>query len=143
MTRLVLCLVFLLPLLEGCGEDAPREEGRAETAPPRETAPLPPSEAPRTITDAESGGSFTLAQHSETSLRLSGDYLWSEPAVRGDAVQLAPVDYFQDPGFSEWLVLAVRPGRATIGASGTPVCAGQEGCSDTPLRFEVTITVAP
>jgi hypothetical protein len=124
LTRLVLCLFAVL--VGGCGEDAAR---------------LPPA-APRTITELASGESFALALASETRLRLSGKYEWSEPTVRGDALELTRVDYLQDPGFSEWTVLAVRAGTATISAQGTPACAGQ-GCPDAPLSFQVELTVAP
>jgi hypothetical protein len=137
VTLLLVCVVAVLAaLVAGCGEESAREGGTGETAPA-------PRAAPRTITEADSGESFTLSRGSETSLRLSGEYAWSEPTVRGDAVQLAPVNYFQDPGFSEWTVLAVRPGTAAIAAKGTPACAGEEGCRDEPLRFEIEITVAP
>ena len=138
MTRLAPCVVALLlaVLADGCGEEASREGGAGETAPP-------PHTAPQTITEVDSGESFTLAPGSETRLRLSGKYSWSEPTVRGDAVELARVDYFQDPGFSEWTVRAVQPGTATIAARGTPACAGQERCPDAPLPFQVDITVAP
>ena len=137
MTRLVLCVIALLAVLvDGCGEEASREGGAGETAPP-------PRAAPQTITEVDSGESFTLAPGSETRLRLSGEYVWSEPTVRGDAVELARVDYFQDPGFSEWMVVAVQPGTATIAARGTPACAGRERCPDAPLRFQMEITVAP
>ena len=107
-----------------------------------ETAP-PPRAAPQTITEADSGESLTLSAGSETRLRLSGKYMWNEPKVRGDAVQLTRVDYFQDPGFSEWAVLAVRAGTVTIAARGTRACAGEEECSDEALHFRVEITVAP
>jgi hypothetical protein len=134
VTRLAFCVVALLAVLaDGCGEES-REGGAGETAPR-------PRAAPQTITEADSGEAFTLAPGSGTRLRLSGKYVWSEPIVRGDAVQLTRVDYFQDPGFSEWTVLAVRPGTATIAARGT--CAGQERCPDAALRFQVEITVAP
>jgi hypothetical protein len=137
VTRLVLCVVALLAVLvDGCGEEASREGGAGETV-------TPPSAAPQTITEVDSGESFTLSPGSETRLRLTDEYVWSEPTVRGDAVELARVDYFQDPGFSEWTVLAVRPGTATIAARGTPACAGQERCPDAPLRFQIEITVAP
>ena len=125
LTRLVFSVLAVL--MGGCGEDASH----------------PPRAAPQTITELASGESFTLASGSETRLRLSGKYEWTEPTVRGDAVELAPVDYFQDPGFSEWTVLAVRAGTATIAARGTPACAGQERCPDAPLRFQIEIAVAP
>jgi hypothetical protein len=135
MTRLLVCVAALLAVLaDGCGEEASREEGTGEMA-------RPPRAAPPTITEVDSGESFTLSPGSGTSLRLSGQYVWSEPSVRGDAVELARVDYFQDPGFSEWVVRAVRPGTATIAARGNPRCAGQGRCPDEPLRFEIELTV--
>ncbi len=133
LKRLVVSVIALL--VGGCGEDPSRERGAGEPA-------RPPRAAPHAITELASGSSFALAPGSETRLRLSGKYEWSEPTVRGDAVELARVDYLQDPGFSEWIVLAARPGTATIAARGTPACTGQ-GCPDTPLRFEVELTVAP
>jgi hypothetical protein len=136
IARLVFCSFLFAVLGGGCGEDSAREGGAAETT-------RPPRPAPQTITEVDSGDSFTLGLGSETRLRLSGKYEWSEPTVRGDAVELAPVDYFQDPGFSEWTVLGARAGTETIAARGTPACAGQERCADEPLRFRVEITVAP
>jgi predicted secreted protein len=136
VTRLVFCVAALLPVLvNGCGgEEGPREGGAGETS--------TTASAPQVITEADSGGSFTLPRGSKTSLRLSGEYGWTEPTVEGAAVQLARVDYFQDPGFSEWAVVAVQPGKATIATRGTPACAAQ-GCPDAPLRFRVELTVAP
>jgi hypothetical protein len=137
MTRLVPCVVALLAVFAaGCGEEESRQGGSEETVPSSRAAP-------QTITEVDSGESFTLFPGSETRLRLSGRYVWSEPTVRGDAVELARVDYFRDPGFSEWTVLGVRPGTATIAARGTPDCAGRKRCPDGPLRFEIEITVAP
>ena len=137
MTRLVLCVVALLAvLMDGCGDEGPREGGAGQTAPS-------PRAAPQTITEVDSGESFTLAAGSQRRLRLSGEYSWSEPTLRGDSVELARVDYFRDPGFSEWTVVAVRPGTATIAARGTPACAGQQRCPASPLGFQIEITVAP
>lgn len=100
------------------------------------------SEAPESITADASGETFMLAPGAETSLRLSSEYVWDEPVVSGDAVELSPVAYLQDPGFSEWLVRAVGTGSATISSLGTPACAGQHDCPDEQFRFQVTITVA-
>jgi hypothetical protein len=131
MTPPIFCVLVLVALLaEGCGDEPARERETRATPTPA-SAP-----APATITERDSGASFTLAPGAETNLQLSGDYEWSEPAVSGDAVQLARVDYFQDPGFSEWVVLAVSAGTATISARGT------RG-SGPPLRFQVKIVVAP
>ena len=98
--------------------------------------------APDAITAPDSGKSFELADGDEASLRLSSEYVWSEPVVEGDAIEVSRVDYLQDPGFSEWLVRAVSPGGATISSLGEPTCAGEHGCPDEAVRFQVTITVA-
>ena len=106
-----------------------------------DTGGAPPPETGAAITAADSGETFSLAPGAEASLRLSSEYVWSEPVVEGDAIELSPVDYFQDPGFSEWLVRAVRPGTATISSLGEPACEGEHGCPDEPVRFQVTIAV--
>ncbi len=136
MIRAVLCTAALVPTLLGAcgGEDPPTSEGTGEGAPS-------PQEAPRVITEADSGGEFRLAVGDETSLRLTSEYTWSEPTVRGDEVTLTRVDYIQDPGYSEWIVTAAAPGEAVVASTGEPACAGQEGCADEPLDFQVTISV--
>jgi hypothetical protein len=133
--RVLPLLLVVLAATSGCGEsDAP--------APADTGSDAPEAEAEDAITANDSGGSFTLAVGGETSLRLSGDYVWEEPVVEGAAVELSRVDYLQDPGFAEWLVRGASPGAATISALGTPACAGEDGCPDEPLRFRVTITVS-
>ena len=100
-----------------------------------------PTQAPDAITAPDSGETLALAMGSETSLQLSSEYVWSEPVVEGAAVEVTPVEYIQDPGFSEWLVRATQAGTATISSAGEPACEGEHGCPDEPLRFQVTITV--
>jgi hypothetical protein len=139
MIRELCCAAAIVPaLFSACGEDAPVGEGGGESTTP---AP-PPKQAPQVITEEDGGATVTLPVGGETNLRLSSEYVWGEPAVRGEAVRLTRVDYLQDPGFSEWVVMAVAPGKATIVAAGEPACSGQEGCDDTALVVEVTITVA-
>ncbi|MGH3010447.1 MAG: hypothetical protein ACRDMY_01185 [Gaiellaceae bacterium] len=128
MTRLLPLVVLALVACGGDGDSAAPGE------------PSPP--APDVIDAADSGQTFELPLAAETSLRLSSEYSWEEPELSGDAVELTPVDYLQDPGFSEWLVRGARPGSVTISSVGTPACAGQHDCPDEPFRFQVTITVA-
>ena len=123
-------LLLLVLLLAACGGES---DVGTESAPTR---------APAAITAPDSGKTFTLAPGLETSLRLSSEYDWSEPVVEGGAVTLSPVDYLQDPGFSEWLVQATGAGTATISSVGEPACEGEHGCPDEAFRFQVTITVA-
>jgi hypothetical protein len=138
-----LCLVALLLLLiSGCAEEASREGGAtgSSPAPPGQTPPSPPV-APTMIREADIGETITLAPGSKTLLRLSSEYLWGEPVVSGEAVQLARADYFQDPGYYEWLVLAERPGAATVAVQGDPVCRDPEPCPPAPFHFQVEIIV--
>ena len=138
MIRELCCAVALVPTVLGaCGEDAPVGESSGESTTP---AP-PPKQAPQVITEEDSGSTVMLSVGGETNLRLPSEYVWGEPVVRGEAVQVARVDYLQDPGFSEWVVTAVAPGKATLLAAGEPACSGQEGCDETALVVEVTIAV--
>jgi hypothetical protein len=138
MIRELCCAVAIVPALLGaCGEDASVGEGGGES-----TAPAPPTtQAPQFITEEDNGSTVMLPVGGETNLRLSSEYVWGEPQVRGEAVQVARVDYLQDPGFSEWVVTAAAPGKATLLAAGEPACSGQEGCDETALVVEVTIAV--
>jgi len=137
MIRQLCCAAAIVPALFGaCGDDASVGEGSGESTPPP-----PLKQAPQAITEEDSGSTVMLPVGGETNLRLSSDYVWGELAVRGEAVRAARVDYFQDPGFSEWVVMAVAPGKATIVAAGESACSGQEGCDDAPAQFQVTITV--
>ncbi|MGH3037103.1 MAG: hypothetical protein ACRDMU_07960 [Gaiellaceae bacterium] len=138
MIRELCCAVAIVPALFGaCGEDASVGEGGGES-----TAPAPPpKQAPQVITEEDDGSTVMLPVGGETNLRLPSEYVWGEPVVRGEAVQVARVDYLQDPGFSEWVVTAVAPGKATLLAAGEPACSGQEGCDETALVVEVTIAV--
>jgi hypothetical protein len=137
MLRPAVALLLVLPVLAACGGGD--EPAAGETAGGPE---LPAPETGDAITAADSGREFALAPGEERSLRLSSEYLWSEPVVEGDAIELSPVDYLQDPGFTEWLVHGLRPGAATISSLGEPACEGEHGCPDEPVRFQVTITVA-
>jgi predicted secreted protein len=138
VVRVAVLALVLLPLAACSGDEAP---GPAEEPSPSTSEPAPPRQSPQVLTEVDSGATIALPTGGETSLRLSSDWVWSEPVVDGDAVQLAPVNYLQDPGFSEWVVTAVGPGEATITSSGTAACAGQDGCAVGPQDFQVRITV--
>ena len=141
VVRVAVLALVLLPMLAACAGDegsSPAEEPSGSTS---ADATPPPRRSPQVLTEADSGATIALPTGGETNLRLSSDWVWEEPVVDGDAVQLAIVNYLQDPGFSEWVVMAVAPGEATITATGTAACAGQDGCADGPQDFQVRITV--
>jgi predicted secreted protein len=135
--RVVFLALLLLPLA-ACAAD---ESSSPVEEPTSTGAAQAPRQSPQVITEADSEAAFSLPVGGETTLRLSSDWLWDEPVVDGDAVQLAVVNYLQDPGFSEWVVMAVEPGEATITSAGRAACAGQDGCADGPQDFRVRITV--
>ena len=139
VVRVAVLALLLVPLAACSGDEA---SGPAEEPSPSTSEPAPPRQSPQVLTEADSGAAIGLPTGGETSLRLSSDWVWEEPVVDGDAVQLVTVNYLQDPGFSEWVVMAVAPGEATITASGRAACAGEDGCADGPQDFQVTITVA-
>jgi hypothetical protein len=89
------------------------------------------------ITYLDSGKSFALARGGEATLRLSGRWAWSYPRVSSRSVELVPVEYFRDPGFSEWIVPTAR-GSATIRSATKPGCTG---CTLRARTFVVTIVV--
>jgi hypothetical protein len=93
--------------------------------------------APRVITQRDSGKEFTLHRGSEAKLRLSGRWTWTTPKVTGRGiVRLVQVNYFVDPGYTEWEIHARRVGVATITSRGVPTC---EPCALAPKSFRVTI----
>jgi hypothetical protein len=69
---------------------------------------------------------------------LSHDYTWDEPSVDGEGLEIAPVDYLVDPGFSEWRISATRPGTAVVTAAGAPACTDAD--CPIPVRIEVRVT---
>jgi hypothetical protein len=101
-------------------------------------APVIPPPAPAIVTQAQSGRTYRLARGGEVALRLSGRWGWAEPDPSVPGVELTPVMYFRDPGYSEWLFEPTVRGRVTIRSVGTPGCTG---CGLAVRRFVVTFVV--
>lgn len=78
-------------------------------SPPFATAP---------ITVAQSGATFRIRKGHDATLRLSNRWTWAEPTVSTRAVELAPVEYFVDPGYREWRIHARVRGTARIETAG-------------------------
>jgi hypothetical protein len=97
--------------------------------------------SPLIITERASGKTFTFTPKTNARLRLSSHESWTPPHVRGKAIQLVAVDYFRDPGFSEWVIHILGTGRATITSSGEPNCPSSSSCTGAPQQFAIKIVV--
>ena len=73
------------------------------------------------MTEDDDGRTVELRTGAEVPLQLSSRWSWDGPRTTGDAVRLDPVDHLVDPGFVEWLVVALAPGTVEIAVDGTPV----------------------
>jgi hypothetical protein len=91
------------------------------------------------LTEADDGRTMTLQVGDEVSLRLSHGHAWDEPRVEGEGIELAPVNYLVDPGFTEWLISAISPDTSVVVATGTPACAEATDCPPTTVRIEVRV----
>lgn len=90
-----------------------------------------------TITQRHSGKTFEIHRGADAVLRLSGRWHWTTPRVsKPAAVQLVRVDYFADPGYSEWELRVIRARTVTITSTGSRACTR---CTLAPRRFRVTI----
>ena len=94
-----------------------------------------PEPAPAVVTQADDGRLISLAVGAEVPLRLDSSWAWDHPAVDGDVVTLTQVDYFADPGFTEWIVTAAQPGDAVVTAAGAPNCGDDSGCPPMEVRI--------
>jgi predicted secreted protein len=91
------------------------------------------------VTEDDDGRELALQQGDEVSLQLRSAWSWDEPRVTGDAVRLDPVDHLVDPGYAEWLVVAVAPGNAEVDVAGAPACPDPAACP--PRTVHLTVQV--
>lgn len=98
--------------------------------------------APGIVTLRNDGARLTLRKGMQVQLRLTERYRWHEPRVRGRAVRLAPIRYFDDPGYLAWKVTARARGRAVVKASGYGFGTRECGSHRCAARvFRVTFVV--
>jgi predicted secreted protein len=107
----------------GVGQRSPAEAGQS---------------APRVITESHSGRTFTLKRSSNSVLRLSNKWNWTQPKVRGATVVLTRISYESDPGFKAWQITRRSAGTAKITAYGRPNC---DGCSRSARSFSLKLNV--
>jgi hypothetical protein len=107
----------------GVGQRSPAEAGQS---------------APRVITESHSGKTFTLKRTSNSVLRLSNKWNWTQPKARGGTVTLTPINYESDPGFKAWQITRRAAGVAKITAYGQPNCGG---CMRAARSFKLKLNV--
>jgi hypothetical protein len=85
----------------------------------------------------------SLAVGDSVSVRLGGPWLWRDPVVDGGAIEVAQVNFFVDPGYSEWTVRGMQAGRATLQINGEANCPteGDTVCILGAKVFMVTFVV--
>lgn len=132
-----LLLAALLPV-SGCGSDPTATATAGSTPAPAAATPGDPQED-GTVTEDDDGGELALQPGAEAPLQLSSTWSWGAPRVTGDAVRLDPVDHLVDPGYAEWLVVAVAPGTAEVDVAGEPACPDPAACP--PRTFHLTVEV--
>jgi hypothetical protein len=132
---------------------SPGPTGSATTAPTTSPTSKSPSSTPsssrthssshRVLTLADHGKTVSLAAGDSVSVRLGGPWLWRDPVVDGGAIEVAQVNFFVDPGYSEWSVLGLQAGRATLQINGEANCPteGDTVCILGAKVFMVTFVV--
>jgi hypothetical protein len=132
---------------------SPAPSDSATTAPTASPTTKPPASTPsssrthssshRVLTLADHGKTVSLAVGEPVSVRLGGPWLWTDPVAEGGAIDVAQVNFFVDPGYSEWAVQGLRAGRATLQINGGANCPteGDTVCILGAKVFAVTFVV--
>jgi len=141
------------PAVTATTTTSPVPTGRATTASTTSPTSKPPSSTPsssrthssghRVLTLADHGKTVSLAAGDSVSVRLGGPWVWTDPVAGGGAIEVAQVNFFVDPGYSEWTVLGVQAGRATLQINGEANCPteGDTVCILGAKVFMVTFLV--
>jgi len=163
---LVPALLAVTALLAGCGEgDAGGLAGSGSSAtvtstppstpepsdsspstgptkqPPTSRPPATPPPAGDPLTMADNGRVVRMSVGESVSLQLSPPWTWETPTVRGDAVQVYPLNNIVDSGHQEWIISAVGPGEAVVRSLGDAHCPPGAQCILGDKIVEITIQV--
>jgi hypothetical protein len=103
-------------------EDPPSAGTASPSAPPSDlpASGTAPHDLLLTIKDSER--IVQLGVGGSVSVRLDGPWAWRGPLVDGNAVTVTEVNFFADPGYSEWTVVGARPGHAIVKIIGEASC---------------------
>ena len=107
--------------------------------PAMSATPRPAPDCPRTISNDNQGPTIKLVAGTCATLSLNPDLIWTTPVSNGPAVKVTDIETFAPD--STWMLNAVRPGDATITASGRPNCKPDEICPLFIVEFSVHIHV--
>lgn len=132
---LLLLPALAVVLLAACGASGRAPVGGGVSPPAPSAVPVP-----AVITEADGGRTFRVAAADMPHLRLSGQWVWTEPRTTGP-IGLNPIEYFRDPGYSEWTITRSGTGQATIRSSGSPNCPKGTTCHQGPVAFAVTLVL--
>jgi hypothetical protein len=94
------------------------------------------------LTMADSGRAVRLATGQTAALRLPDRDTWSDPQASGDAVRVTRGRDDHAAGYDEWIVVAARPGTATITSQGRLACPTGTICPGPIIAFSVTVAVS-
>ena len=144
-------VVTLLLMVCACGgaddvDGLDRAESTTTTAatPTSAADPSPTASAARplpdrsTLTQADTGATFSTTLGNRIELHLANDWTWSGPFLVGPA-ELVQIDFIQDPGYRAWEVLMFEPGIVAITSRGEPNCGDATQCP--ALDYSVAIEV--
>src|SRR5713101_2503470 len=110
--RLAVCIAILV-VMAGCGGESGSSTSSCQGISASGTKPV--------VTEVDGGRCVKLAVGGSAELRLTENYRWSAPQLSGDAVELIPIAFLRDPGYSAWEIRGMRSGTSAISASGACV----------------------
>jgi hypothetical protein len=124
------------PSASAAASPPPPPEPSASASEAPVTSPAP---APDVITVDDDGATFELGVDATVSLQLDSAWAWDDPRLDGPAVEFVPVDYALDPGFREWTVSGVEPGRVDVAITGDPNCTDAAECPAREVSFTFVV----
>ena len=72
--------------------------------------------APKIVTMRHNGATFTMRKGAHRELRLTERYRWAGLRVKGSAIRAVRIDFFRDPGYLAWDLIAQARGKAVVTA---------------------------
>jgi hypothetical protein len=96
---------------------------------------------PFVITQADTGGTFTLPAGSVAELHLGGGLSWSTPKATPPIVAFTQETVASGAGYQAWKITTTGHGTALVSATGGPTCQPGHVCAQYVILFRATIVV--